>query len=350
MASDPDGEAADDILRRKADHLDVILSGRGAFDRMTAGFDAVRLRHCAAPEMALEEVDLATEFLGRRLNAPFLVSSMTGGPVRAEAINRNLAQAAEHLGVAMGVGSQRVAIEGRGAGGVNSTLRQWAPTAPLYANFGAVQLGLGYGPDEARRAVEMIEADALILHFNPLQEAVQRGGDTDWRGVLNGVEQVATALETPIIAKEVGFGLNPHVAQALANCGVAAIDVAGAGGSHWAKVEAARAKEGEASREARVAAAFEDWGTPTSELVRAVRATLPEIPLIASGGLRHGVDAAKAIALGADLSAQAAGVLKAATEGPEQAVEAIETVIDQLRVACFCCGAARPSDLRCAVE
>lgn len=336
-----------EILRRKSDHLDVILAGDGAFERLDAGFDAVRLTHCAAPEMALGDVDLSAVFLGKRLAAPFLISSMTGGPLRAAAINENLARAAEATGVAMGVGSQRVAIEGAGAGGVTAELRRWAPTTALYANFGAAQLALGYGLDEARRAVEMIEADALILHFNPLQEAVQHGGDTDWRGVLTAVERLAAALETPIIAKEVGFGVSAAMARRLVGAGVAAIDVAGAGGSHWAKVEA---KRDPTSRESRVAAAFEDWGIPTAEAVAEIRAALPETPLIASGGLRHGVDAAKAMALGADLAAQAAGLLDAAVAGPDAALEAVETVIDQLRTACFCAGCAKPQDLKDALR
>ena len=333
----------DDILRRKSDHLDVILAGEGAFDRIDAGFDRVRLPHCAAPEIALSEVDLSTEFLGKRLFAPFLISSMTGGPARAGAINRNLAEAAEALGVAMGVGSQRVALEGAGDIGVSAEIRRWAPTAALYANFGAVQLAQGYGVDQARRVIDMIEADALILHFNPLQEAIQPGGDTDWRGVLAAVEALAAAIETPIIAKEVGFGLSASVAWDLAAAGVAAIDVAGAGGSNWAKVEGARAGS---DRVARVASAFGDWGIPTVEALRACRARLPETPMIASGGVRHGVDAAKAIALGADLAGQAAGVLQAAVDGPEEAAEAIMVVVEQLRVACFCCGVTRLTALR----
>ncbi|MEO1328024.1 MAG: type 2 isopentenyl-diphosphate Delta-isomerase [Pseudomonadota bacterium] len=329
---------ADDqeILRRKSEHLDVILGGRGAFERLETGFDAIRLPHCAAPELNLSEIDLAGDFLGKRLAAPILVSSMTGGPARAAEINRALAEAVEAHGLAMGVGSQRAALEGAGAGGIDRTLRRIAPTAALYANLGAVQLVAGLGPDAAARAVEMIEADALFLHFNPLQEAVQPGGDRDWRGVLAAVERVCAQSSVPVIAKEVGFGISAPAARRLVEAGVAAIDVAGAGGSHWAKVEAARAQD---SAEAAIAAAFVDWGLPTTDAVREVRAALPEIPLIASGGLRHGVDAAKAIALGANLAGFAAGVLRSAVDGPEAATRALGTLVEQLRTAAFCVGA-----------
>jgi len=331
------------IEARKNQHLDIVLDPQRARTATASGFGALRFEHDALPELHLDAVDLGTDFLGRRLAAPLLVSSMTGGPARAERINRHLAEAASALGIALAVGSQRIAIETGRGGGLDRALRRAAPNVPILANIGGAQLAAGYGLAEARRAVEMIEADALIVHLNPLQEAVQPRGDRDWRGVLAGIEALARGLGVPLVAKEVGCGISAAVARRLVEAGVHAIDVAGAGGTSWAAVEAERA---ESERQRRVAQAFAGWGIPTADAIAAVRAACPGAVVIGSGGIRDGLDAAKAIRLGADLVGQAAALLEAATRSAEAVVEEVSIIVEQLRIACFCTGSADLAALR----
>lgn len=340
--------------RRKQDHIDVVLAGAGpqaargpghVNSSAGNGFERLRFVHNALPQISLDEVDLSCRFLGRALDAPFLISSMTGGPDRAERINIHLAEAAQELRIALGVGSQRIALEARGAGGTGGLthdLRRRAPDVLLLANLGAAQLVKGYGRDEARRAVEMIGADALILHLNPLQEAIQLNGDHDWRGVLERIAGLAAGLAVPLLVKEVGFGLSAEVARRLADAGVAALDVAGAGGTNWALVEGAR---GDAHAQA-VAQAFAGWGIPTAQAVREVRAACQDLPLIASGGIGDGVEAAKAIRLGADLVGQAGRVLAAAVESTQKVLEHFAILREQLAIACFVTGARDLAALR----
>ena len=334
----------DDVHRKNA-HVDSVLSGRVNYRDKTAGFENIHFVHEALPELNLADIDLSVQFLGKRLALPFLISSMTGGPSRAEKINGNLAEAAEILGIAFAVGSQRVALSRGELGGLGKQLRRRAPTAPLYANLGAVQLVHGFGLDELRRAVEMIEADALILHLNPLQEALQIGGNTDWRGVEAAIEAACTKLETPIIVKEVGFGISPTTARRLANCGMAAIDVAGAGGTSWAAVEGSMTTD---ANLAKLAETFRDWGLPTALALQGVKQALPQMPLIGSGGVRTGMDAAKAIRLGADLVAQAGAVLAHALQGPQAVVAHFEALASALRLACFVTGSGDLKALRSA--
>ncbi|CDZ94681.1 type 2 isopentenyl-diphosphate Delta-isomerase [Pseudomonas saudiphocaensis] len=331
------------LVNRKNDHLDIVLDPTRATSATSTGFDAFVFEHCAIPELHLDQIDLHANVFGRRLQAPLLISSMTGGAARSTAINANLAEAAQRLGIAMAVGSQRVALETAGDQGLTEQLRQVAPDILLLANFGAAQLVRGYGLDEARRAVEMIEADALIVHLNPLQEAVQPGGDRDWRGVLKAIEMLAGGLSVPVVIKEVGAGISGKVARQLVDAGVAAIDVAGAGGTSWAAVEAERAAS---EHERDVARAFANWGIPTAASLLTVREACPDTPLIASGGVRDGVEVAKAIRLGADLVGQAAGVLQAALHSSEAVEAHFRVLIDQLRIACFCTGSVDLAALR----
>ena len=270
---------------------------------------------------------------------------MTGGAARALSINHHLAEAAQALGLALGVGSQRVALESDNNFGLTRDLRRIAPDIPLLANLGAAQILGEQGRRLAQNAVSMIEADALIVHLNPLQEALQRGGDRDWRGVLQAIAQLVKTLEVPVIVKEVGAGISPEVAQRLAEAGVSMIDIAGAGGTSWAAVEGERAST---PQQRAVAMAFADWGIPTDEALRAVRHRLPAMPLIASGGIRDGIDAAKALRLGADVVGQAAAVLSSALHSTDAVVAHFETLIEQLRVACFCTGSANLRQLRLA--
>jgi isopentenyl-diphosphate delta-isomerase len=322
-----------DLSRRKSEHLDVVLAGDASARQVTTGLERVRFEHVALPEIALADIDVSTRFLGRRMAGPLLVSSMTGGPARASDINRAIAEACEAVGIGFGVGSQRVAIERQGAGGLGKDLRRRAPSVPLLGNLGGAQLRAPGGLDMARRAVDMIEADALIIHLNPLQEAVQAGGDTDWRGLIAALESLARGLTVPIVAKEVGAGLSGAVARRLVDAGVAVIDVAGVGGTSWAEVEAKRAPD--ASTRA-IATAFRDWGLPTADAIVQVRAACPTVPLIASGGIRDGLDVARALRLGADVAAQAAGVLTWALAGPEALADHLRVTLAQLRITCFC--------------
>jgi isopentenyl-diphosphate Delta-isomerase len=334
-----------DIAKRKSEHIDVVLEGLAAGRPGAAGFDAVRFAHVALPELHLDHVDVSTTFLGKLLAAPYVISSMTGGPNRAEGINAALAEAAGELQIALAVGSQRVALEHAGHAGFDKRLRQRAGDVPLLANFGAAQLKNWNGPDMAERALSMIDADAMIIHVNPLQEALQSGGDHDWSGLLVKIEQVARRISKPVVVKEVGNGISGRLARRLVDAGVSVIDIAGAGGTSWAAVEGARADNPHMRA---VAAAFHDWGIPTAVALEDVRAACPTTPLIASGGIKNGVDAAKAIRLGADIVGQAAGVLAAAIEGPQAVSNHFRVLIDQLRIAAFCTGSRDLAALKSA--
>ena len=331
------------IMNRKDEHLDVILAGRAAH-ALDNGFAEVRFVHEALPDLDHGKIDLGVDFLGRRLKAPLLISSMTGGPSRAEAINARLAEAAQQLGIALAVGSQRAALDAEGdTPGLDMALRLKAPDTPILANIGAAQLTRGFGVDEARRVLDMIAADALIVHLNPRQEACQPEGDRDWWGVGAALEALVKALDAPVVVKETGAGLSAATAKRLLAMGVAAVDVAGAGGSNWATVEGERA-DGEADKAH--AAAFADWGIPTARAIAEVRAACPKATIIGSGGIRDGVEAAKALRLGADVVGQAAGVLTAATVSTEAVIEHFQIIIRQMRTVCFCTGSANLTALR----
>ncbi|NEQ24117.1 MAG: type 2 isopentenyl-diphosphate Delta-isomerase [Microcoleus sp. SIO2G3] len=326
---------------RKADHLRVCLEEDVQFSQ-TTGFERYRFTHCCLPEFDRAQVDLTTTFLDKPLAAPLLISSMTGGTELARTINFRLAEAAQAHGLAMGVGSQRVAIENSQVAGTFK-VRTVAPDILLFANLGAVQLNYGYGIAECQQAIDTLEADALVLHLNPLQEAVQTQGDTNFHDLLNKIAVLCRQLPVPVIAKEVGNGISASMAEKLIEVGVAAIDVAGAGGTSWAKVESDRAKD---PLQRRLGETFADWGIPTAECVTTVRAIAPDLPLIASGGLRNGLDAAKAIALGADLAGLALPFLQAAFES-EAALDAlIHALKVELATVLFCTGSGSLADLR----
>lgn len=328
--------------QRKTDHLRINLQEDVDFERVSTGFERYRFLHCALPDLNLEDVDTATELLGRRLAVPLLIASMTGGTPRARGINRRLAEAAQAASVGMGVGSQRAALENPRLAGTYR-VRDVAPDVLLMANLGAVQLNHGYGIDECRRAVEMIEADALVLHLNPLQEALQSAGDTRFAGLLPKIETVCRTLEVPVVVKEVGWGISAGVARQLAGAGVAMIDVAGAGGTSWSQVEMHRATT-DGLRQ--VAAVFEDWGIPTSESLQMARQGAPGLPIVASGGIRDGIQIAKAVALGASACGIAGPFLRADSRSATTVAELIATLGTQLRIAMFATGAATIQDLR----
>jgi len=318
---------------RKSNHIRINLEEDVQSD-LTTGLERISFSHSALPELDLHQINLSTKFLKKQLNLPIMISSMTGGTESAAVINRTLAEAAQEMGVAMGLGSQRATIEDPS---LESTyqVRQFAPDILLFANLGAVQLNYGYGIDECRRAVEMIEGDALILHLNPLQEALQPEGNVDFSNLLRKIEAVCTQLEVPVIAKEVGWGISPPVAKRLVDVVVAVIDVAGAGGTSWSQVEMHRAQD---SKQARLAAKFIKWGIPTADALAGVREVLPDVPLIASGGLRSGMDIAKCIALGADICALASPFLKAAVESNEKVCEVLQQLGEEIRICMFATG------------
>jgi isopentenyl-diphosphate delta-isomerase len=326
------------VSRRKADHIRINLEEDVRSD-LTTGLERLRFEHNALPELDLGALRTDLTFLGKKLAAPILISSMTGGTEAAGQINHALAAAAQQRGVGMGLGSLRAALE-HPALAVTFQVRRSAPDILLLANLGAVQLNYGYGIDECRRAVELVGADALVLHLNALQEALQPEGNTNFSGLLGKIERVCRELPVPVIAKEVGWGISAEAAARLAGVGVAAIDVAGAGGTSWSQVEMYRTDDPDA---ARLAAAFIGWGIPTADAVRQVRARLADIPIIASGGLRSGTDIAKTLALGANLGAMAGPFLKAAAESPDAVLRAIKQVVDELRLVMF---ATSSADLR----
>ena len=329
------------IDQRKADHIKINLE-KDVRSGLTTGLENYHFIHEALPELDLERIDTSLSLFGRQLAAPILISSMTGGTADAETINLRLAEAAQEMKIAMGVGSQRAAIE-HPEQAKTFQVRRAAPGILLLANLGAVQLNYGYGIDQCRRAVEMIEADALIFHFNPLQEAVQDAGDTNFAGLAKKIQEICRKLDVPVIAKEVGWGISQRTARLLADCGVSAIDVAGAGGTSWSQVEMYRAPD-EFTRE--LAATFVGWGIPTAESILNVRNAAPDMNIFASGGIKDGLDVAKCIALGATLGGMAGQFLKAAAISTKSAIQRMKLTKRQIEVTMFVAGAGSLEDLK----
>ncbi|PZV17958.1 MAG: type 2 isopentenyl-diphosphate Delta-isomerase [Leptolyngbya sp.] len=327
---------------RKADHLRICLDEDVQFRQISSGLERYRFLHCCLPELDLQDIDQTTTFLGKSLSSPLLISSMTGGTDLAKTINFRLAAVAQRYGLAMGVGSQRVAVENPSVAST-FTVRSLAPDILLFANLGAVQLNYRYGLDECLKVVDLLEADALILHLNPIQECVQTRGDTNFRGLLDKIATLCDKLPVPVIAKEVGNGISGAMAQKLIAAGVSAIDVAGAGGTSWSKVESERAQD---ARQQRLGAIFADWGIPTAECITSIRAVAPTVPLIASGGLRNGLDAAKAIALGADLAGMAMPFLQAANESEAAVNQLVEILQAEIAITMLCSGNATLASLK----
>jgi len=313
MALDANRHPLSKIAQRKLEHLRLSLEASVQSTR-SAGFERFAFSHEALPELDLDAIDLTSSFLGKPLKLPFLISSMTGGAHAAGDINRRLALVAQSVGIAFGVGSQRAGITHKDLRATYQ-VRGVAPDVLLFANLGAVQLNYGMRKEQALEAIEMIGADALVLHLNPLQEALQPEGDHNFRGLIEKIATLCRELPVPVIVKEVGCGISARTAGLLAGAGVAAIDVA-------------------------------EWRIPTAEALIATHRAAPQLPLIASGGLKHGLDAAKALGLGADLTGFAHAVLAAATEGEESVRRLLDGFAWQLRVAMFCAGAASIAALK----
>lgn len=341
--ADPNGRLpAGATVSRKADHIRINLGSDVDAKGVNSGFEQYRFVHQALPELDFVQVDASVELFGRHLAAPLLISSMTGGTLEASRINHALAEVAQAAGLAMGLGSGRVLLEHPE---VQDTfdVRPLAPDVLLFANLGAVQLNKGVTADGCRRLVERLGADALVLHLNPLQEALQPEGDTCFTGLLSRIEALCRDIEVPVVAKEVGWGIAPDTVRRLLDAGVAAIDVAGAGGTSWSEVERHRIED---PVRARVAAAFAGWGISTAEALRMARHAAPAALIFASGGVRSGLDVCKALALGADLVGIAGPFLRAAAAGPSTAAELATELTEVLRTAMFCLGSRTLADLR----
>lgn len=333
----------DQTENRKNEHIDICLTEEVEGKGISTGLEKFRFKHKALPEIDFEEIDLSTEFLGKKISVPFLISSMTGGTKRAWEINQRLAKTAEAQGWALGVGSMRAAIqENRSA--YSYDVRKLAPSIPIFANIGAVQLNYGFTIEECKKAIDLVEADGLILHINPLQEVFQPEGDTNFKSLLPKIEEVAREIEVPIGIKEVGMGIDGETARLLYNAGANFIDVAGAGGTSWVQVESFRSHE---TLRQQAAKAFLGWGNATSECLIEVRNELTDVPLIASGGLKNGVDAAKSIALGADMAGFGRALLHSAVDDSEQALSnQLQRIKFELQTAMFGIGVSSIDNLK----
>lgn len=335
---------AEKTRKRKADHIRIATSYNVQARKATTGLEDIYLIHKALPEVDKDKIDLSTTVFNHKFSAPIMISAITGGTKEAKKINATIAKVVEELGLGMGVGSQRAALEDRRLEKTFSIVRKKAPTAFLIANIGGVQLVRGYAIKEARKAVEMIDADALAIHLNPLQEAIQPEGETSFKGVLEKIGEIAKELDKPLIVKETGAGITSEEAKKLEAVGVKGVDVSGAGGTSFAAVEYFRAKTRRNTFQRRLGEAFWDWGIPTAISIVEVARTV-KIPVIASGGIRNGLDAAKALILGASLTSLAQPVLQAAVKGLKETEKVLRLLIEELRNAMFLVGAENTHQL-----
>ena len=319
--------------KRKAEHIKICLEQKAQARKATAGFEDIQLVHRALPEVDRQKISLSTSFLGKKFSAPLIVGAMTGGTEEATKINASIAEAVEKLGLGMGVGSQRAAIEDQKLEKTYKIARKKAPTAFLIANIGGIQLVHGYGLKEVKKAVEMIDADAVAVHLNAMQEALQPEGQTNFKGVLAKISEIAGELDKPLIVKETGCGISAEDAKALEAAGVKAIDIGGVGGTSFAAVEYYRSTSPNHMGEV-----FWDWGIPTAVSLIETTQTV-KIPVIASGGVRSGLDIAKSLALNANLASVSQPVLEAAVKGAKKTQELLSCLIDELRNVMFLVGA-----------
>ena len=331
--------------KRKSDHIKISLNQNVQARKTTTGFEDIHFVHKTLPEIDKQKIDLSTTVFGHKFAAPLIVGAITGGTMEATKINATIAKAVEELGLGMGVGSQRAAIEDKKLEKTFAVARKKAPTAFLIANIGGVQLVNGYGVKEVKKTIKMIEADAIAIHLNPLQEAIQPEGQTNFQGVLKKIGEIAKELDKPVIVKETGAGIASEDAKELEAVGVEGIDVSGAGGTSWAAVEYYRAKERRNSFQRRLGDVFRDWGTPTATSLVEVAQTV-RIPIIASGGIRNGVDVAKALALGASLTSLSQPLLQAAVKGVKETKHVLSLLIEELRNVMFFVGTGSVQELR----
>ena len=334
-------EMAEDTRKRKAEHIKICLERKAQARKATTGFENVHLIHKALPEVDRAKIDLSATVFGFKFSAPIIVGAMTGGTKEATKINGAIAEAVEKLHLGMGVGSQRAALEDEELAETFAIARKKAPNAFLIANIGGVQLVHGYGMKEVKKAMEMIDADAVAIHLNAMQEAVQPEGQTNFEGVLGKIREIAGTLDKPVIVKETGAGMAAEETRKLQAAGVKGIDVGGCGGTSFAAVEYFRMQEKEKQFQA---TELWDWGIPT--VVSLVEATQTvKIPVIASGGLRTGMDIAKALALNASLTSVSQSMLEAAVKGAKETEKVLLCLIEELRNVMFLVGAKRVKDL-----
>jgi isopentenyl-diphosphate delta-isomerase len=336
---------SDITAKRKLDHIKISLNQNVQARNATTGFEEISFVHRTLPEIDRSEIDLSTSVFGHKFSAPLIVGAITGGTEEAEKINATIAEAVEDLGLGMGVGSQRAALENKKHERTFAITRKKAPTAFLIANIGGIQLVNGYGLKEARRAISIIEADALAIHLNALQETAQPEGQTNFHGILEHIKKLSHDLGKPTIAKETGAGIAAEEARKLEYAGVGGIDVSGAGGTSFAAVEYYRAKSTKKTSQRGLGAVFWDWGVPTAASVVEVSQTV-KIPIIASGGIRSGADIAKSLALGANLTSLSQPILQSAVMGVKETVSTLSLLIEELRNVMFLVGASSIEQLR----
>jgi isopentenyl-diphosphate delta-isomerase len=340
-----DDARVQDVIRRKEEGIDVVLNEKVQARETTTLLECVHLVHNALPETDMDDIDLSVSFLGKKLRIPIVVDSMTGGAPRAEKINGILAQVVEEKGFAMGLGSQRAGLLSSEMAGTYSIARKNAPSAFLFANIGAAQLARGFSVKDAEKLVEMIDADALAVHLNPLQEVVQPEGEPSFKGVLAAIKKLCLELSVPVIVKEVGAGISREVAIRLEYAGVRAINVAGAGGTSWAAVEAHRASERQMHSKEGLGLLFWDWGIPTAAALIEVKKAV-KLPVVASGGLRNGLDVCKCLSLGADVCGMARPMLENAAKGRDELQSFADQTVKELKATMFVTGAKSVGDLR----
>ena len=332
------------IKQRKKDGIEIPLHNNVQARTTSTYLEHLKFVHNALPEIDYEEIDTSTEFLGHKFAAPLFIDSMTGGTDEATVINGRLGEVAEKYGFGMGLGSQRAGLKSEELAATYSVARKNAPNAFLIANIGGAQLAKGLTTDEARTIVRMIRANALVIHLNPLQELIQPEGEPRYKGVLGKIADIANTIDIPVIVKEVGAGISREVAVKLEMAGVSAINVAGSGGTSWAGVEKLRADSSNDKLKSRLGDLFWDWGIPTASSLIEVRKSV-RLPLIASGGLRNGLEAAKCIALGANMAAMAFPFLRAAAESRESVFAFADLLLAELKSTMFLVGAKNISSL-----
>jgi len=339
---------SDEVKQRKIEHVSVAL-GQDISVAQRANWNDIQFVHQALPEVNLDEIETSVNFLGQTLRYPIFISSMTGGHPDVTSINRNLARAAENYGLALGVGSQRAGIVNPDVNNSYAVTREHAPNTFLIANIGAPQLiaqsrHKPFTLEQVERAISMIEANALAVHMNSLQEAAQPEGDRRAVGEAAALKELTSRVRVPVIAKETGAGVSREQALLLSSCGVAAIDVGGAGGSSMAAMEAARSQARGDEKTRNIGLLYRDWGIATP--VSVVESSVAGLPLISTGGVRNGLDMARALALGATLVGMGFPFLKAASESYEAVCELLETVVAELKVAMQLSGAATITQLQ----
>ena len=333
------------IKQRKREGIEIPLNKDVQAKTTSTYLEYVKLIHNALPELDYDEIDISTTFLKRKFSAPLIIDSMTGGAPEAARINGRLGELAEKYGFAMGLGSQRAGLESKQLAETYSIARKNAPSAFLIANIGGAQLAKGLTIENIKKIIDMIQADALVIHLNPLQELIQPEGEPKYKGVLSKISEICGDLDVPVIVKEVGAGISKEVAVKLEVAGVSAINVAGAGGTSWAGVEKIRAEASNNDLKTHLGEIFWDWGIPTAVSLVEVKKTV-KVPIIASGGLRNGLEIAKCIVLGASMCAMAYPFLARAAESKEQLFNFADTVIAELKSTMFLVGAMNLSILK----